>query len=727
MARIPMGEFGQATVIPRPERSRVLLRGNEPIAQAAADMGAALRQAGGEFERHLAQEQEEAHALARARASNALLDDEIEQTAIVESIRTGVADGSIPYEKAREELEARLGQRKPVEVPELDPVGRENYDRGLTRNRHRTTLAVEEVVKAARRADFKAQIIGTRDRLGKFASDPAADVGQIVERGAALRELATAAGLGGTFDKEHQDFADKAYSDNARARLVAYRDDMAGLEQLVRDLTEADGYYTGKLDADKTNTILSQVQTRIAQLQARSDIDARKGEAAADRVLRKFEAQIASTIAAPVDVMAEWAEAVRLGTPEQQAEFDNLLRSEIEVRELLARSPIEQRTALEDLRAQQRVEGATVQQQANLRRLEAAVESNLRDLREQPLAAHGRLTGETVPPLDLAALASGDLSKVQGQLAARGDLLTSLREQYGDEVGKAPLLPQEAAALSAALGRIGPQKTAEFFGILRTAIDDPGMYRAAMQQIAPDSPVRAMAGIIFAEQRETTIQAGGLFRGARKAEAGDIARVMLEGEDLINKSRDDATGHGRFPAPTPAQFRLALSEISFDQVHLGTAFAGNPEAYSIAEQAVRAYYVGDAARAGDLSDEIDPERLRRAVLAVLGQPLDVNGAGVFAPWGMDEGDFLDRLESGWLAAAEAIPAGFSRDLDDYQLRQVGANTYRVIGAGGTYLHTTAGEPLTLTIGRDPQPKTARALRDPGTPDMSTWRGGARGL
>jgi len=727
MATIPLGEFDRPRVAAQPARSRVDLSGTMDAARAMGDLGRTGMAVGermmqGEQQR-IAQEEQEAKQLARAQATNALLDDEIEQAAIVEDIRSRVADGTLPYASATEELQTRLSTRQPPELSGLDPVGQENFQRGLTRNRFRSTTTVDGIVQTAKRADFKGQVIGMRDRLGKFASDPAADVDQIVASAAQLREVQTAAGMGGTFDKDHQDFSDKVYSDNARARLVAGRDDPAALHQLVRDLTEDGGYYTGKLDADKTNSILSQVQVRLSQLDAKADTDARRGEAAASRVLTAFERQIASTIAAPVEVMAEWAETVQQGTPEQQAEFQDMLRAEIEVRELLAKSPLEQRTALEELRARQRVEGATVQQQANAKRLEAAVETNLRDLREQPLVAYSRLTGDAVAPLPLQTLADGDVTAVQAQLAVRADILTAMREQYGHEVGASPLLPQEAQALSAALGRLGPQQSAEFFGVLSATITDPTMYRAAMQQIAPDSPVRAMAGMIFAEQRQTTLRSGGIFRGAVKAEAGDVARTMLEGESILNKTKGDKAedGKGKFPVPPPSQFTAEI------ETFVGTAFAANPEAYELAEQAVRAYYVGRASRDGDVSGVIDSKRVQEAVRAVLGEPVDVGGADVFPPWGMEEDDFLDRIEAGWTETMDAIPAGFSRDLDDYQLRQVGGNTYRVVGAGGAYLYGADGQPVTLVIGREP---VQRRMAEPGelpAADFSGWRGGARGL
>src|SRR5690606_16839711 len=215
------------------------------------------------------------------------------------------------------------------------------------------------------------------------------------------------------------------------------------------------------------NALLASVQARKAQLEAKAETAAKKGEAAAARVLDAQEKQVASTLAAPIEVLQERAQTIeQFGTDEQKAQWQQLLQDEVQVRELLAQPPAAQVAFLEAERARQRTGGATLAQQANLKRMEAAVERNIKDLREQPLVAYQRLTGGVVPPLDVQALATGDAGRVQGQLAARADTLRALREKYGPEVGSAPLLPQEASMLAAALDKAPPGATAQLFGVL---------------------------------------------------------------------------------------------------------------------------------------------------------------------------------------------------------------------------------------------------------------------
>jgi hypothetical protein len=625
-----------------------------------------------------AQRQQETEQLARAKATNAILDDELETKAIAAEISQQVADGSLPWAQAQEQLQTRLSEREPQKIDGLDPVGEEHYQGGIKRNRFAITATLDGVVESAKRADFKGQILATRDKLGKFASDPNADLDKIVAQGAALRDFASAGGLGATFDKDQQDFADRVFTDNAKARLVANRDSIDGLTQLERDLTEDGGRYAGRLDADKTNALLSQVQTRKAQLEAKIQHVADKGEAAADRVLTKFEAQISSGLPAPIDVMTEWADKVKAGTPEQKEQFRELLKGEVEVRKVLATTPTEQRTYVQQLRAKQQTEGATLTDQANLRRLETAVETGLKQLKEAPLEFYGQRTGTAIEPLDLQSMLSGDVATVRGQIAQRMETLATIRKQYGDEAGNAPLLPQEAAALSGALSRATPATAVKLFGSLSMAFDDKAAYRAAIQQVASDAPVRATAGLLYADKRI------------------DTATTLLDGEALLNKSKGDKAEDGKgaaFPMPSPSEMETEFADL------VGSAFAGRDEARQIALQSVRAYYAGKAAKSGDITGELDTKRMREAVRAVIGEPVEVGDAEVFPPWGMDEDDFTDKLESAWSQYSAHLQQGASTDFDDYSPRQVGEGVYLLVASNNQFLLDRNGRPVRLMVNR----------------------------
>lgn len=706
MAQIPMGQFGQATVVPRPNRSSVDLSGSDAAGRAITQVGQMgmqiadqnLRQQKAERDRA----EDEAAALARAKAQNAVLDDEIASKAIADEIRTQIADRSLPYDKAQEELQTRLSMREREQIAGLDPVGQENYNRALQRNRFALNSEIDAVVTTARRADFREQRIATRDRLGKLASDPNADIDKIVRAGAELQVLAEAGGDAAVFGKEQQEWADRAYRDNASARIIANRDSLEGLTAVEKDLSDKDGRYFGKLDASAANALVSQIQARKDQLQNAQRAEADKREAVAARAINEMQRQVASARPAKMEDRLRWLEATR-GTS-YEAEAARYVEIEKQSQQLLKLTPAQQRTFLQQMEAKQ-AQASSVDDQAILAGLKTASENRIRMLREQPLEHFALTTGATIAPLDVQALATGDVGKVQAQIAERMNILATQRKQYGAEAGSQPLLPQEATMLASALAETTPANALKLFGTMSIAFADERAYTAALQQISPGAPVRAVAGTLYAKQRSTTLQSAGMFSGAVKASSGDIARTLLIGEKLLAPSKPGEGKGTPFPMPPPKQFVTAFEN------QVGTAFRNNPGAYEMSLQAARAYYAGKASESGNVSGELDEKLVAEAVRAVIGEPVEINGADVFPPWGMSADTFQDKLEQVWtetvigdrvagviLPKAKAVlPDGVSADLDDYTLQQAGDGRYYVIAGNGAFLYTAQGQPLVLTV------------------------------
>ncbi|HEY5850411.1 MAG TPA: hypothetical protein VIT62_06555 [Lysobacter sp.] len=579
--------------------------------------------------------------MARARAENALADDAVQVQTITTDIQSRIADGSLPWDKASDEFQDRVGQLDSPKPSDLDAPDVERFTGRLRRNRMESEAVVSNLALSGKRAEMKGQVSSLRDRLAKLASDPNADLGKIVAGGEGLRDLAAAGGVAANFDKDQRDFSDRVYSDNAKARLISGHDDLDALTQLEQDLTSDDGRYAGKLDADKTNALLSQVVTAKSRLEAKAAHEADRGEAAADRTLTQFRQQVATGVSAPLDTVNTWTETMRRGTPEQQAEFKDLLRGEAELQAVLNQPPDVQRAYLQTLQARVTREGATVGEQANLKRMEGAVESNLRALRQEPLVFNANRTGIETQPLDLQSLMDGDVSKVQAQIQARMVTLQTLRKQYGSEAGSAPLLPQEASALASRLTKMDTRGAAKLFGTLNRTIGDPDAYQAAIQQLAPDSPVRALAGRYYALQRANGVPDGAVTSTSVKGEFGDVAMYLLKGEALLNPTKTAQGEDGKdaaFPMP-PAQ---KLSQIVAATV--AQAFAGRPQEFETAVQAIRAYYAARSAEVGDVKGTLNNTRLALSVRAVVGEKARFEGRDVIAPWGMSEAEFRDKAD-----------------------------------------------------------------------------------
>lgn len=693
MARIPhvggtQATFGQRGP-DRPTQFNPDTRGVTAGIDAAGDVARGIGQLA-------LQVQEDDDALARAKASNALLDHELQVRGKTEELAERVQSGDLDWRQAEAEAQTAFDEIQAPAVPGLHPADAERMQGGITRNRAGGAMAIRNAAQQAKRTEFRGQFDTAIDTLGKLAGAPGADIEKINAQAEAFVPLAQQAGVDSAVTAgKIQAFKDRNWTNQATQRLINARDDLDGLNQLERDLTAEDGYYANRLDTEKRNVVLSQVQTAKGRLEARATHLADKREAAASRAITQYEQQTATGLPAPPDTMQKWAATVAGTTYE--AEFNDMLKGEAEVQAILNQPPQAQRAYLQQLQARQQREGATVADQGNLKRLSTAVETNLKQLHSEPLVFHANRTGDATAPLDIQALANGDIDAVRGAIADRMVTLETMRRQYGPETGRQPLLPQEATALANALKQATPVSALKLFGSMATAFADPEAYRAAMQQVAPDSPVRALAGMVFAEQRAVTLTPGGLFSGAVKASSGDIAKTLLEGEVILNRTPDAMKEDGKgsaFPMPPPNQLR---DEIA---VQVGEVFAGRPAAYETALQAVRAYYAGSASRAGDVSGELDTKRVREAVRAVLGEPVDVNDNGeVLPPWGMDEDEFVQKATTAWDSVSKTLPQGVPTEFDNYGLRQAGNGSYFVVGPLGTFVSDKAGNPIQLRVGR----------------------------
>lgn len=642
MARIPMGNFEMPSVqapvrTGAPDNSGAMAgaRALQEASNVGMSVGEGLM---GEALQQRNQERLEAESLARAKAANGLLDNEIATRAITDDITARVNDGSLDWRKAGETFQSEVGKLPPQEVPGLAPDDAERFNGGLLRNKQTGALSVQGMAKGAQRTEFKSQAYLALDKLGKLAGSPGADIDKINQQAEAFVPLARQAGVDeATITARVQEFKDKNWTNQAKTRLMGTIDNLQGLDQLEHDLTAEDGYYANKLDPDKRNAVQAQIITAKSRLEAKAQHVEDKRDATARRAMDGYDRQIATGTPAPLDYMQQVADAVQ-GT-DYEPEFKQRLQDEIQIRQVMQASPLEQRAFVEDLKAKQQREGATVQEQANLRRLQSGIEANLQQLKDAPLLFHANRTGEAVAPLDVQALAGGNVGAVTGQIAERMVTLGAMRKQYGAEVGSSPLLPAEASMMAAAINMMPPKGALELFGGLSKVINDPDAYSAAIQQISPDSPVRGLAGRIYAKQGTN---GGGVTSDTPGANAGNVAMLMLRGEALLNPGKiaasEDGKG-GRVKMPPPADIDVGIADA------VGVAFSGRSDEYRTANQAVRAVYAAKSADAGDMTGALDDDRLAESIAAVVGEPAEVGGREVIPPWGMPADRFEDLADT----------------------------------------------------------------------------------
>lgn len=292
-------------------------------------------------------------------------------------------------------------------------------------------------------------------------------------------------------------------------------------------------------------------------------------------------------------------------------------------------------------------------------------------------------------PKDFAA----ELSKRQGVAA-------TMQSTYGAPFS---LLTQaEAKTLHAGFDGMTTQQRLGYLDTIRKSVSDPFAYRSIMGQIAPDSPVTAMAGIIM--QKQSPNVTTHMFSADAVYRPQDVAGIMLEGEALINPSKaakgEDGKGKA-FPMPKEQDIRDQFNNT------VGTAFANDPRGADFAYQAVKAYYAGRAARVGDVSGNTNSGVLKEAIDAVIGGVSD-GGTGkneVVRPWGMSQDAFKDNVQRSFTAAMAANGyTGNAANLRNYSLASAGDGKYLLQNGGGT-MFGTDNKPIVLDLNAMPSGQT----------------------
>lgn len=636
---------------------------------------------------------------ARGKAANAVLDHELAVKTTAEAINDKVATGELDYNAARKTYDDEIAKIPRPTIDYLDPTGADALDRGIKRSAFSGGAYVDKAVDVARRRDFQSQFTAGLDKLGKLSGMPDANIEDINTRAAAFGPLAQAAGIPkDEADKAIQEFKDRNWLNNATQRAAESRESIDGLRALEHDLVDANGFYAGKLDTDKRNAVLTSVLTRRDVLENRLRITADKREARAERAVGSIDRQIATGVPATPEMWSTWAQTVH-GTSFDE-EFKQLAAEERQVQTVL-RSPVANQVAyVQQEEAKLLQGGGSVRDAANLARLKEAVKVNVNLMQQAPLIFNAQRTGQETPALDVSALGEeGGGATLAAQFHDRAVTLAAMRKQYGDQVQNRPLLPQEAQVLATALNKASPRQAVQMFAELRNATGDDRVYAAAMQQIAPDSPVKSLAGLLASKQRSLTLERNWV-RDDVLASSQDVSATMLEGESILNRTKADKTEDGR------SQAKLFLPETkslqSEFQSNVGGAFAGRPGAAEVAFQAVQSYYVGKAAQTGRLAangQDIDAKLVRESIRATLGDVVDYNGNGeVFAPWGMGASQFRNTVDAsvGAEFKRRGMPVPAPGQVSMFGLRNQGENTYYLV-SGRNFVYDPKGQPIVIDI------------------------------
>jgi hypothetical protein len=336
------------------------------------------------------------------------------------------------------------------------------------------------------------------------------------------------------------------------------------------------------------------------------------------------------------------------------------------------------------------------EQIAHLGKLQRYVAGNIKLLNDSPLAYAQQKEGAEVTPLDL--------SKPETWAATLGSRVPTLRDAaQRNGVSPKGLLPQEAAQITAALANAPEGKKAELLKTMRQGFSDDRIFRATMQQIAPDSPVTAYAGMIATRERPMKIPG---FFSDETFTPGSTAGLLLAGERLLNPGKDAKGQDGKptFPMPKDADIRLKFNSMA------GEAFAGNPEAMQITYQATRAAYAALTAQKGDYSGQLNDSMLKEAIQRATGGIADINGGVVIKPWGMDDSTFKSEAQREFIKEVSRAGVPMVGQQWDRMRLQNTKGGY-LVKSGTGYLLGKDGNPVLLRV-NDPNDASGLANRIP---------------
>lgn len=289
-------------------------------------------------------------------------------------------------------------------------------------------------------------------------------------------------------------------------------------------------------------------------------------------------------------------------------------------------------------------------------------------------------------PLDF-----GNLEAFGREIAGRTATASMMRDKY-----KTPytlLTNQEASQMAQVMAKFPAAARVDYLNTIRRSVQDPAAYRSVIAQIAPDSPVTAVAGSILAKDAPMNVP-GGWFNSDVTMSPKAVATTILQGEAILNpagsEKKQDGRG-GNFPMPKNTDMETEFA------AYVGNAFRGDPTGYSAAFQAYRAYYAGKASEKGILAPDLDSKISKEALNAVTGGVTDFNGNGqVLKPWGMSDGDFESTVRTEFEVAMQKNGYKGTRmdQFKSYGLQALRENEY-LFTNGSTYLLDKTGNPIVV--------------------------------
>jgi hypothetical protein len=687
MARIPMGEFGQAIAPTRqtPTASAAQLDGGQSEAiqrlgnQVAGGALDTLNQEANEARRLQAQQDAEAKREADRQAARA---EQVQQLTAHADIQNGLADlhdelnsglttgamGKDDVRKQWTERSAKLLGEKTADLPtDLAPLVTAQM-RGLTGN---LSNRLEDSIRKRDQQDADAGLLTYKEQAQRFAST---DMAGAIKQ---WEQAATALGPGAGWTpekvaKEVQGFKEQVTFTKAFELVSTSRNDRKSLdvaEKTIQGMTE--------LDPQKQATLLDRVSAYKFGLD-------QKAELAAQRVQRQREASLKNAEAAFQSFQSIADKGLALdpayidtvikqtaGTPYQSGVVA-LAKAGAENGGLAAQPLNVQRAMLDNITAQIAKDGNSPALQKRRDQIEKVVNGSLSDYDKDPYAAAvERGVINPVQPLTL------DLKQLPAQLEERKQLASVVRAAAGKEVSL--FTPTEAQQMATLFQSLPPKDRAGALSGVSKQMT-PGQMRAFGKQLGAKDETLAAAAMLSASNAMTT-------------SGRQVAEIALTGSDAMKEDRV------KFPA---GQSKTTI-RAEIDKATRGAYLS--EDAQRAAGDAAMAVYAGLVAegQAGDVA---------QAVRLTTGGVMEMNGAKFVKPYGWQDAQVMKALRDvdapkltaltggkSLMVGGNPVPAGeVAKYMPGAQLGPSPKGGYYTVSIGGRLVSDESGKPFLLPLG-----------------------------
>jgi hypothetical protein len=311
-------------------------------------------------------------------------------------------------------------------------------------------------------------------------------------------------------------------------------------------------------------------------------------------------------------------------------------------------------------------------------------------------------TGQGWQPLDLSKpLTPQNTPDVMAQLKTRANTAPDISERLGVPV---PLLSKpESKALGQQFASQGPTGQLSLLTGLRQGLPNDTSYESVLHQIAPASPVAAVAGMMV---DRPTDRAAPTWYNPKFSADPQVAQRILQGESILRGKGEEATGTANDSGVSKSGFAMPADkelQPAFQSAIGGSnsdLFKGRPQSAELYYRAYRDYYAAAASEKGISTGQYSSDIAEEAGQKIFGSEgsATYNHSNLVVPHGMDPSRFegtMDKAVQSSLSDAGYKPGQIAA-LKEMPVRELGPT----LGTGRYVITRDDGLPLKTPDGKD---------------------------